>query len=324
MSPKPDHRAIRTGAAGHLTGGLCPTDDKIAPTSLKPRIAHRAIAVAAAMTAFAATPLWAQDAGGLLGSLSEAIGNASQGTDAGASLSGRILQMIALITVLSIAPGLLVVMTSFTRFVIVFSMLRSALGLNQTPPNMVLSSMALFMTFFVMQPVFEDAWETGLQPLLNNSITEEQALGRIGAPFKTFMFANTRPKDLLLFRDIAARSAATADQATGGSGAIADLSQPQEAAPAPATAEEASWRALVPAFMISELRRAFSIGFLIYLPFVAIDLIVASVLMSAGMMMLPPVLISLPFKVIFFALIDGWYMLAGSLMESYIPLAGGG
>ncbi|KKL19517.1 hypothetical protein LCGC14_2464680, partial [marine sediment metagenome] len=218
-----------------------------------------------------------------------------------------ILQIIVLMTVLSIAPGLLVVMTSFTRFVIVFSILRSALGLNQTPPNMVLSSMALFMTFFVMQPVFEDAWEDGLQPLLNNTITEEQAIQRVGAPFKAFMFANTRPKDLALFRDIASRDDA---QATPS--------------PEPQTAEEAGWRELVPAFMISELRRAFTIGFLIYLPFVALDLIVASVLMSAGMMMLPPVLISLPFKVIFFVLIDGWYMLAGSLMESYTPLAGGG
>src|SRR5690606_6164941 len=192
-------------------------------------------------------------------------------------------------------------MTSFTRFVIVFSMLRSALGLNQTPPNMVLSAMALFMTFFVMQPVFEDAWEGGVQPLMNNTITEEQALSRIGAPFRAFMFANTREKDLALFRDIAARSG----------GAVA--------ATVPATLETVGWRELVPAFVISELRRAFSIGFLIYLPFVAIDLIVASILMSAGMMMLPPVLISLPFKVIFFVLIDGWYMLAGSLMESYLP-----
>jgi flagellar biosynthetic protein FliP len=203
-------------------------------------------------------------------------------------------------------------MTSFTRFVIVFSMLRSALGLNQTPPNIVLSSMALFMTFFVMQPVFEDAWEGGVQPLMNNTITEEQALIRIGAPFKAFMYANTREKDLALFRNIAARSDRGSTEA------------PAAAAPAPASLADVGWRELVPAFVISELRRAFSIGFLIYLPFVAIDLIVASILMSAGMMMLPPVLISLPFKVIFFVLIDGWYMLAGSLMESYMPLAGGG
>ena len=169
---------------------------------------------------------------------------------------------------------------------------------------MVLSSMALFMTFFVMQPVFQDAWDSGVQPLMDNAISEEQALRRIGDPFRAFMFVNTREKDLALFHEIAGRDAA-------------------EQVPLAATAEEADWRTLVPAFMISELRRAFTIGFLIYLPFLVIDLIVASVLMSAGMMMLPPVLISLPFKVIFFVLIDGWYMLAGSLMESYVPVTGG-
>ncbi len=270
------------------------------------RTLRRAGAVSLVLLCLAAAPALAQDAGGLLESLSGALSDAAPGTDARATLSGRILQFIALMTVLSVAPGLLMIMTCFTRFVIVFSILRSALGLNQTPPNMVLTSMALFMTFFVMQPVFEDAWEDGLRPLLNNSITEEQAIERVGAPFKTFMFANTRPKDLALFGDLAARADGT-------------TSEPEEA---PLTAEEAGWRELVPAFMISELRRAFAIGFLVYLPFVAIDLIVASILMSAGMMMLPPVLISLPFKVIFFVLIDGWYMLAGSLMESYMPLGG--
>ncbi|MCT4369502.1 flagellar type III secretion system pore protein FliP [Yangia mangrovi] len=253
----------------------------------------------------------AQAAGSdLLGAIGDALSSAPAGSDERASLSGRILQLIAAMTVLSLAPGLLVIMTSFTRFVIVFSMLRSALGLNQTPPNMVLTSMALFMTFFVMQPVFEDAWEGGVQPLMENSITEEQALSRIGQPFKTFMYANTREKDLSLFHDIAARSDAGGAEVEPG--------------PLPSSAEAVGWRELVPAFMISELRRAFSIGFLIYLPFLVIDLIVASVLMSAGMMMLPPVLISLPFKVIFFVLIDGWYMLAGSLMESYLPLSGAG
>ncbi|MDG4648637.1 flagellar type III secretion system pore protein FliP [Roseibacterium sp. SDUM158017] len=245
----------------------------------------------------------AQDAGGLLNDLAGALGDAPDGSDERATLSGRIIQLIALTTILSVAPGLLVMMTSFTRFVIVFAILRSALGLNQTPPNIVLTSMALFMTFFVMQPVFEDAWEGGVQPLIENSITEEQAIARIGEPFRVFMFANTRPKDIELFHDIAARSDGT------------------EAAPLPQTPEEASWRALIPAFMISELRRAFTIGFLVFLPFLAIDLIVASILMSAGMMMLPPVLISLPFKIIFFVLIDGWYMLAGSLIESYAPFA---
>ncbi|NDW00980.1 flagellar type III secretion system pore protein FliP [Salipiger sp. PrR002] len=267
--------------------------------------------LAAGLFLAAAGSVHAQSAGSdLLGAIGDALSSSPAGSDERATLSGRIIQLIAAMTVLSLAPGLLVIMTSFTRFVIVFSMLRSALGLNQTPPNMVLTAMALFMTFFVMQPVFEDAWDGGVRPLMENSITEEQALERIGAPFKTFMYVNTREKDLALFHDYAARSDA-------GGAAV-------EPGPVPTTPEAVGWRELVPSFMISELRRAFSIGFLIYLPFLVIDLIVASVLMSAGMMMLPPVLISLPFKVIFFVLIDGWYMLAGSLMESYLPLAGGG
>nr|WP_192808376.1 flagellar type III secretion system pore protein FliP [Oceanicola granulosus] len=279
---------------------------------LRPGLPSRAPAAtlaAATLLLLVAGPAAAQDGGELLGAISDALSDQPAGADGTSELSGRILQLIALITVLSLAPGLLIVMTSFTRFVIVFSILRSALGLNQTPPNVVLTSMALFMTFFVMQPVFEDAWEDGLQPLMSNAITEEQAVERIADPFKTFMFANTRPVDLDLFREIAAR-------AGGDDAGAIEL-------PPPETAADASWRELVPAFMISELRRAFTIGFLIFLPFIAIDLIVASILMSAGMMMLPPVLISLPFKVIFFVLIDGWHMLAGSLIESYLPAAGG-
>lgn len=244
--------------------------------------------LALALGALLASPGHAQDMGAALAELSQALAN-TQG-EASASLSGRILQLLALVTVLSIAPGLLVVMTSFTRFIIVFSMLRSALGLNQTPPNVVLTSLALFMTFFVMQPVFEDAWDQGLSPLLTNQVTEEQSIPLIAEPFKRFMEVNTRPIDIQLFDEIAGQE----------------------------PSETTTWRSLVPAFMISELRRAFTIGFMIYLPFIAIDLIVASVLMSAGMMMLPPVMISLPFKVIFFVLIDGWYMLAGSLMQSYV------
>ncbi|MDK3016698.1 flagellar type III secretion system pore protein FliP [Pseudodonghicola flavimaris] len=264
----------------------------------------RCLAVAALVVLAAGGVAQAQqtDLGGLIRDLSSGLGGAAPGSNDSASLSGRLIQLFALVTVLSIAPGLLVVTTSFTRFVIVFSMLRSALGLNQTPPNMVLNAMALFMTFFVMQPVLDDAWTGGLRPLMQNAITEEQAVVNIAEPFRTFMFANTRDKDIALFRDIAGEE-------------NPDI--------APEAAEEVSWRVLVPAFMISELRRAFTIGFLLYLPFIAIDLIVASVLMSAGMMMLPPVIVSLPFKVIFFVLIDGWYMLAGSLMQSYSAVGGG-
>lgn len=249
-----------------------------------------------------ATSLAAQEAdiGELVRDLAAQIGGTEAGSDESATLSGRLIQLFALITVLSIAPGLLVMATSFTRFVIVFSLLRSALGLNQTPPNIVLNGMALFMTLFVMQPVFDDAWEDGLQPLLENTITEEQAIAQIGDPFRNFMLANVRDKDLALFREIAGDETPEV---------------------VPEDPSEIGWRELIPAFMISELRRAFTIGFLLYLPFIAIDLIVASVLMSAGMIMLPPVIVSLPFKVIFFVVIDGWYLLAGSLMESYTLFA---
>lgn len=244
-----------------------------------------------------------EDFGGLLRELSSTLSGNEPGSEETTSLAGRLIQLFALVTVLSIAPGLLIVMTSFTRFVIVFSMLRSALGLNQTPPNMVLNAMALFMTYFVMQPVFDDAYQAGLQPLIRNAITEEQAAVAISEPFRAFMFANTREKDMALFRD------------------IAGIEDPDTIPDSPELVE---WRILIPAFMISELRRAFTIGFLLYLPFIAIDLIVASVLMSAGMMMLPPVIVSLPFKVIFFVLIDGWYMLAGSLMQSYSVFSASG
>ena len=246
------------------------------------------------------SPLHAQDMSGLLRDLAQGLG-APEGNSG--PLAGRLIQMVALMTALSLAPGLLVVMTSFTRFIIVFSMLRSALGLNQSPPNVVLIALAFFMTLFVMQPVFEDAWNEGLAPMLADELDEETAFPRMIEPFHRFMAANTRDKDIALFLSLTEREAPE--------GLAID---PESTA---AVSPETPWSVLVPAFMISELKRAFTIGFLIYLPFVAIDLIVASILMGAGMMMLPPVMISLPFKVIFFVLIDGWYMLAGSLIKSY-------
>lgn len=272
-----------------------------------------------------AAPALAQDAGGLgplLGDVASALSGG--GAETSGALSGRVIQMVGLLTVLSLAPGLLIVMTSFTRFVIVFSMLRTALGLGQTPPNMVITSLAMFMTFFVMQPVFTDAWEDGLAPLIDGNITEEQALTRVAEPFHRFMINNVREQDLALFARMAQRGQtdpdatedAPADPAIRSTQDLLDAADnPSEVLPADRA--EVPWSTLVPAFMISELRRAFTIGFMIYLPFVVIDLIVASVLMAAGMMMLSPVMISLPFKVIFFVLIDGWYMLAGSLMQSY-------
>jgi flagellar biosynthetic protein FliP len=199
--------------------------------------------------------------------------------------------------VLSIAPGLLIMVTSFTRFVIAFSFLRSGLGLQSTPANLVLVSLALFLTFFVMAPVFEKAKTNGLDPYMAKEITDEEAYERITEPFRTFMLKNVREKDLALFQGIAEER-----------GIIIDKE------------EEADLRILVPAFMISELRRGFEIGFLIALPFLVIDLIVAMLTMSMGMMMLPPTVISLPFKVLFFVLIDGWNLLVGSLINSFVFL----
>jgi flagellar biosynthetic protein FliP len=210
----------------------------------------------------------------------------------GGSTTGRIVQLVALLTVLSLAPSILVMVTSFTRIVVVLSFLRSALGVQQTPPNAVLISLALFLTAFVMAPTLERAYQDGLVPLLDSQINEEVAFERVMAPIRDFMLKHVREQDLRLFLDLSN-------------------------APDGAVAEDTPLRALVPAFMISELRRAFEIGFLLFLPFVIIDMVVASVLMSMGMMMLPPVMISLPFKLIFFVLVDGWYLVAGSLVQSY-------
>jgi flagellar biosynthetic protein FliP len=208
------------------------------------------------------------------------------------SATGRILQLVALVTVLSLAPSILVMVTSFTRIVVVLSFLRSALGIQQTPPNSVLISLALFLTLFVMMPTLEQVYEEAVQPLVNEEIDELTALELAAAPVRTFMLGHVREQDLRLFMDMAGTESVEGPEAT-------------------------PLRALIPAFMISELRRAFEIGFLLFLPFLIIDMVVASILMSMGMMMLPPVMISLPFKLIFFVLVDGWYLVAGSLVASY-------
>ena len=200
--------------------------------------------------------------------------------------------MIALLTVLSLAPSIMVMITSFTRIVVVLSLLRTALGTATAPPNAVIVALALFLTGFVMAPALQNAYDVGIKPLINNEISVEQAFDRSSEPLKAFMQKNVREKDLMLFSDLSRE-------------------------PRPATPEEMSLRILVPAFMISELKRAFEIGFLLFLPFLIIDLVVASVLMSMGMMMLPPVVVSLPFKLIFFVLVDGWSLVAGSLIQSY-------
>jgi flagellar biosynthetic protein FliP len=204
----------------------------------------------------------------------------------------RAVQLIALLTVLSIAPSILIMMTSFTRIVVVLSLLRTAMGTATAPPNTVIIALAVFLTAFVMGPVLQKSYDDGIRPLISNEITVDEALQRASAPLRSFMQKNVREKDLRLFMDLSGE-------------------------PPPAAPDEMSLRVLVPAFMISELRRAFEIGFLLFLPFLIIDLVVASVLMSMGMMMLPPATISLPFKLIFFVLVDGWSLVAGSLVQSY-------
>lgn len=212
--------------------------------------------------------------------------------EGGGTLTGRVVQLILLLTVLSLAPGILMTVTSFTRMVVVLSLLRNALGTQQAPPNAVLISLSLFLSFFVMSPTFERAWNEGVKPLTEERITEQEAFDKTAAPFRDFMLKQTRKDDLKLF---------------------VDLSKRQVASP-----EATPLTVLVPAFMISELRRAFEIGFLMFLPFLIIDLAVSSILMSMGMMMLPPITISLPFKLIFFVLVDGWHLVAGSLVKSFV------
>jgi flagellar biosynthetic protein FliP len=214
--------------------------------------------------------------------------------DGGGGTTARIVQTLALLTVLSLAPSILVMVTSFTRIVVVLSFLRSAIGVQQAPPNAVMLSLALFLTGFIMAPTLERAFNDGIRPLMNDEISETDALQRTIAPFHAFMIRHVREKDLRLFLDISK-------------------------APPVARPQDTPLQALVPAFMISELKRAFEIGFLLFIPFLIIDMVVASVLMSMGMMMLPPVIISLPFKLIFFVLVDGWFLISGSLVQSFGP-----
>lgn len=225
--------------------------------------------------------------------LSLDVGGENPGT-----VTGRVVQIVALMTVLSLAPSILVMMTSFTRIIVVLSFLRSAIGLQQTPPNTVMISLALFLTFFIMGPTLEAAYNQGLKPLINEEIDEMTAFDRSVEPFKAFMIKHVRSEDLNLF--------------VGLSNA-GPFENPQ-AIPL---------HIITPAFMISELRRAFEIGFMLFLPFLVIDIVTSSILMSMGMMMLPPIIISLPFKIIFFVLVDGWNLICGSLIQSFdvIPAA---
>lgn len=218
----------------------------------------------------------------------------------GPTTTARIVQLTLLVTVLGLAPSILMMVTSFTRIIVVLSFLRSALGVQQTPPNVVLVSLALFLTLFIMQPTFEKAWEQGIKPLINSEIDEETSFVRSTEPFHDFMIKHTRAKDLELFMNMAKIEIPKSD---------ANKTEVNE--------KDIPLRVVIPAFMISELRRAFEIGFLIFLPFLIIDMVVSSILMSMGMMMLPPSVVSLPFKIIFFVLVDGWYLISGSLVQSY-------
>ncbi|MET0220220.1 MAG: flagellar type III secretion system pore protein FliP [Tardiphaga sp.] len=246
------------------------------PPNLPRRVFFTSVLIAAGLLA---SPAMAQDISINLGG-------------GGGGVTERAVQMIALLTVLSIAPSILIMMTSFTRIVVVLSLLRTALGTATAPPNTVIVALAMFLTAFVMGPVLQKSYDDGIKPLISNDITVEQALVRAAIPLRGFMQKNVREKDLKLFMDLSGE-------------------------PVPATPDDLSLRILVPAFMISELKRAFEIGFLLFLPFLIIDLVVASVLMAMGMMMLPPAVVSLPFKLIFFVLVDGWSLVAGSLVQSY-------
>jgi flagellar biosynthetic protein FliP len=250
------------------------------PALVLPALVLAALALAALALAAMLLPTAA-----MAQSFSVDLGQGDHGT------TGRLVQITALFTVLSLAPSLLVMVTGFTRIVVVLTLLRGALGAQGTPPNVVVIGFSLFLTFFVMQPVLDRAWTEGVQPMVAGTLPEMQALQRAAEPFRGFMVANTKPADLQSFEEI---------------GHI------------PASDGPAPWRALIPAFMVCELRRAFEMGFLLYLPFTIIDLVVSSVLMSLGMMMLPPNGVSLPFKLIFFVMVDGWRMVAGSLTESFM------
>lgn len=218
--------------------------------------------------------------------------NISIGGNGGTGGTAVTLQILLLLTILSLAPAIVVMMTSFTRIAVVLSLLRQAMGTQQIPPNQVLISLALFLTFFIMAPVWHKINSDALQPLLTNEITQTVAFDRAVIPIRQFMVKQVREKDLSLFID------------------MAKINEPKNISEVPTYV-------IIPAFMISELKTAFQIGFLLYIPFLVLDMVVASVLMSMGMLMLPPVVISLPFKIMLFVLVDGWYLVVGSIVKSF-------
>lgn len=224
---------------------------------------------------------------GTMPNVNISVGGAEDGEDFSLAI-----QTLIILTILSFGPAIVTMMTSFTRLVVVFFFLRMGLGTQQSPPNQVLLGLAMFITLFIMAPTFDDINNQAIQPYLDDEITQSEALGRASTPLKEFMVRQTREKDLLLFMDLG-------DMDSVGS------------------VEEIPVHVVVPSFVISELRLAFQIGFMIYLPFMVIDLVIASVLLSMGIMFLPPVLVSLPFKILVFVLTDGWYLLVESLIQSF-------
>jgi flagellar biosynthesis protein FliP len=245
----------------------------------EPRRILRILATAGAILIALAAPIQAQD-------ISIDLGE-------GGSLSLRTVQLFLLITLLSLAPGLAIMLTCFPFMVTVLSILRQAIGVQQAPPNMMIVSLALFLTYFVMEPVFTEAWTAGVEPMIDGSLSPEEAFGPVMEPFRRFMEARVSPTTLDAMIEAAPR------------------------APAPEAALPLS--VLIPSFLLSEIQRGFEVGFLIFLPFLVIDLVIAAVLMSMGMMMVPPAIVSLPFKLAFFVIADGWTLLAGAMVRSYVP-----
>jgi flagellar biosynthesis protein FliP len=257
-------------------------------TGAKPEDLRRALAISVmAAVAFGVMPAAA---------MAQSAVNINLGN--GAGLTDRVVQLVGLMTVLSLAPSIVIMTTSFVRIVVVLGLLRTAIGVQSSPPNPVIISLALFLTAIVMGPTFEKSYDAGVKPLLDHQMELPEAFEAAGGPVKQFMLKQVGRDDLALF---------------------VRLSHVKE----PKTAQELPLKVVTPAFMISELKRAFEIGFLLFIPFLVIDLVVASVLMSMGMMMLPPATISLPFKLIFFVLVDGWRLVAGSLVESFQHGPGG-
>jgi flagellar biosynthetic protein FliP len=244
--------------------------------------------IAACLIILSASTSWGADPGYATPYFSVGLNNTE-----GPGMPTVTLQIFLLMTVLSLAPAIMIMVTSFTRIVIVLSLLRRALGTMQMPPNQILVGLALFLTFFIMTPVWQQINQNALQPYLDKTISNQQAFQNAVSPLREFMLKQTREKDLALFVD------------------IAKIKRPQNASEIPTTV-------LIPSFIISEVKTAFQIGLLLYVPFLIIDMVVASVLLSMGMMMLPPIMVSLPFKLMLFVLADGWYLLVGSLVKGFV------